>query len=98
MKEHESEQQPQSFWNAKLCATLLRGNKPTRITRLVTGIVDIAIGCLFVALGVAGKQFYNARPGWNWRLHPVPVWSGRLLFLLGGLAAILAGLHRLANL
>jgi len=57
------------------------------------GLLDIAIGCTLVVLGLKGKRFYPARFGENRGLEPLPTRIWRGLFLLGGAVSILIGIY-----
>jgi hypothetical protein len=62
------------------------------------GVLEIAIGCVFVAVGLSRREFFGGAPGASRRRrYPLPVWEGRIVFVLGGAVSIAVGIHKIIH-
>lgn len=59
------------------------------------GVIDVALGCALVVFAIGAKAFYPGRAGWNRGLNSLPTGAWRIIFLLGGVVAMMNGIYKL---
>jgi hypothetical protein len=60
-------------------------------------ILNAVIGCGLLIAAFKGKTFYQARPGTSRHGPPLPLWIGRLIFVLVGSFFLLGAFQQIRH-